>query len=79
MSELSLDDVVARLGKSRDYWKRRIPGRFEHLRVGREIRLTEEQYEALRDSFKVRPDLDTHEPDLLREQTRRSRSSRRAS
>ncbi|WP_407316700.1 hypothetical protein UQW22_10050 [Isoptericola halotolerans] len=71
--ELTLDDVVERLGKTRDYWARRIPKKVEHLRVGREIRLTEEQYEALRDTYTVRPELAV-EPDPLREQTSRSRS-----
>lgn len=78
--ELTLDDVVTRLGKTADYWSREInrkPYRFEHLRVGREIRLTEEQYAALRDHYRVRPELASAEVDPLRSQTARSRARSR--
>lgn len=71
---LTLDDIVERLGHTPDYWKRRIP-KFEHLRVGREIRMTQEQYEAMRDSFVVRPEHRvTSEPDPLRDWAPRSRA-----
>lgn len=72
-AELTLDDVAERLGKTADYWSREIPKRVKHLRVGRSIRLTEEQYEALRDTYVVAPRLAT-EPDPLRDQTSRSRA-----
>lgn len=80
-AELTLDDLVARLGHSRDWWKREVRRKAHpHLRVGREIRFTEEQYREIRDSYLVlrptaqRPSGD----DPLLTQTSRSRARNRA-
>jgi hypothetical protein len=71
--ELTLEDVAERLGKTPDYWSREIPKRVKYLRVGRSIRLTEEQYHALRDTYVVDPKF-AAEHDPLRDQTARSRA-----
>ncbi|MFB7798978.1 hypothetical protein [Isoptericola sp. NPDC056134] len=75
MSELTLDDLVVRLGKSVDWWKREInAGGHDHLRIGRDIRLTEDQYVALRDTFVVRAEYAITKADPLQSQTSRSRN-----
>lgn len=75
-AELTLDDLAARLGHSTDWWKREIKRKgHPHLRVGREIRFTEEQYLAIRDSYAVIDSLDSPEGrDPLLSLTPRSRA-----
>lgn len=54
MTELTLDDLVARLGKTPKWWKREIAARkHPHLRVGQTIRLTEDDYLAIRESYRA--------------------------
>lgn len=79
MAELTLDDLVTRLGHTADWWKREVRSRkHPHLRVGREIRFTEDDYLAIRESY--RPHGEFAGPtyiDPLRTQTSRSRRTSR--
>ena len=57
MAELTLDDLVDRLGHDRTWWKREIAKRdHPHLRVGRFFRFTEEDYLSIRESYRHRTD-----------------------
>lgn len=79
--ELTLDDLVARLGHSADWWKREVAAKkHPHLRVGRELRFTEADYVAIRESYRPAgaPAPESEEADPLRSQTSRSRSRRAA-
>jgi hypothetical protein len=73
--ELTLDDLVDRLGHSADWWKREVRNRkHPHLRVGREIRFTEDDYRAIRESYRPsEASVPVEELDPLRSQTGLSR------
>lgn len=74
---LSLDEVGNLVGRSADWVKRRLE-KFEHLRVGRQIRFTTEQADRFVRSFTVRPGSDTDdEGDPLRDQSSKSRNRRK--
>jgi hypothetical protein len=79
----SASDVGAAVKRSADWIERLVKGgKYEYLRVGRSMRFTPEQAEALIQSFTIRPGDGTElepgeEADPLREQTSRSRNRRK--
>lgn len=76
---LSLDEAAELVDKSPDWLKRRL-STFEHLRIGRSIRFTPDQAEALVRSFTVRPRPQADpapDADPLRSQTSKSRNRSR--
>lgn len=71
---LSAAEVGAMVNQAPSTVRRRVNrGDLRYLRVGREVRFTEDQADAYIRSFTVDPDVAVVEPDDLREQTSRSR------